>query len=82
MVEAKQLLDFIPAVQSLAGIKSDTLKLKGINRLAAAERGVDINKLNLTTFAAIGNVTYCCNPKFIFKEELKLCLNPKKYLRQ
>lgn len=37
MVKAKQLLDFIPALQSFAGIKSDTVKLKGINRLAAAE---------------------------------------------
>lgn len=42
MVEAEQLFDFIPAVQSLAGIKSDTIKLQGINRLAAAERGDDI----------------------------------------
>lgn len=38
----KQLLDFIPAVQSFAGIKSDTVKLYGINHLAPAERGVGI----------------------------------------
>ena len=43
MVEAKQLLDFIPALQSFAGIKSNTIKFKGINRLAAAEWDVDIN---------------------------------------
>lgn len=42
MVEAKQLLDFIPVAQSFAGIKSDTVNLKDINRLATAERGVDI----------------------------------------
>ncbi len=42
MVKAKQLLDFIPVVQSFAGIKSDTVKCQGINYLAAAERGVDI----------------------------------------
>lgn len=42
MVKAKQLLDFIPVLQRFAGIKSDTVKLKGINCLAAAERGVDI----------------------------------------
>lgn len=38
----KHLLDFIPALQSFAGIKSDTIKLQVINHLAAAERGVDI----------------------------------------
>jgi len=42
MGKAKQLLDFIPVVQRFAGIKSDTVKKQGINRLAAAERGVDI----------------------------------------
>ncbi len=36
------LLGFIPAVQSFAGIKSDTVKSQGINCLAAAERGVGI----------------------------------------
>ncbi len=42
MVKRKKVLGFIPAVQSYAGIKSDTVKKQGINRLAAAERGVDI----------------------------------------
>ncbi len=42
MGKPKQLLSFIPAVQSLAGIKLDTIKFQGINHLAAAEQDVDI----------------------------------------
>lgn len=38
----KLLLDFIPAMQSFAGIKSDKVNIQGINRLAAAERDVGI----------------------------------------
>lgn len=38
----KLILGFIPAVQSFAGIKSDTVNIQGINRLAAAEQGVGI----------------------------------------
>lgn len=38
----KLLLDFIPVLQSFVGIKSDTVNIQGINRLAAAERDVGI----------------------------------------
>lgn len=41
----KLLLDFIPAMQSFVGIKSGTVNIQGINRLAAAERGVGINSV-------------------------------------
>ncbi len=36
MVETKQLSDFIPVVQSLADIKSDTKNFQGINYFAIA----------------------------------------------